>query len=200
MRENRPGVWELSVTVGREPDGGKFRRVFRTVRGGKAQAARALAAFVAEVGDGRDLPSRDAQGITLATLVDGFLHHLRDHKGLKHSTLVHYQGLADTWILPPLGERRADSLLPQDVEGALAAMRNAGQSRQSSIHQAFTLLNGTFKWARRNRFVARSPMSEAEEPRSTAVPREVVPLNRTGSDGGSGYWIPTPAGSVCWSA
>jgi hypothetical protein len=25
-------------------------------------------------------------------------------------------------------------------------------------------------------------------------------LNRPGSDGGSGYWIPTPAGSGCWAA
>lgn len=25
-------------------------------------------------------------------------------------------------------------------------------------------------------------------------------LNRPGFDGGSGYWIPTPAGSVCWAA
>ena len=25
-------------------------------------------------------------------------------------------------------------------------------------------------------------------------------VNRTGSDGGSGYWIPTPAGSGCWAA
>ncbi|HVM07001.1 MAG TPA: BTAD domain-containing putative transcriptional regulator [Acidimicrobiales bacterium] len=25
-------------------------------------------------------------------------------------------------------------------------------------------------------------------------------LNRPGSDGGSGYWIPTPAGSACWAA
>jgi hypothetical protein len=25
-------------------------------------------------------------------------------------------------------------------------------------------------------------------------------LNRTGFDGGSFYWIPTPAGLVCWAA
>ena len=28
----------------------------------------------------------------------------------------------------------------------------------------------------------------------------VVTLNRPGSDGGSGYWFPTPAGSACWAA
>ena len=25
-------------------------------------------------------------------------------------------------------------------------------------------------------------------------------MNRPGFDGGSGYWFPTPAGSVCWAA
>lgn len=25
-------------------------------------------------------------------------------------------------------------------------------------------------------------------------------LNRPGFDGGSGYWIPTPVGAVCWAA
>ncbi|MFN0090911.1 MAG: transposase [Acidimicrobiales bacterium] len=28
----------------------------------------------------------------------------------------------------------------------------------------------------------------------------IVGLSRPGADGGSGYWIPTPAGSVCWAA
>jgi hypothetical protein len=36
------------------------------------------------------------------------------------------------------------------------------------------------------------------------APDRFVPItdevNRPGSDGGSGYWIPTPAGSACWAA
>lgn len=53
-------------------------------------------------------------------------------------------------------------------------MRREGLS-QSSIHQTFTLLNGTYKWARRNRYLTHNPMTDTEEPRSTAVPHEVVP-------------------------
>ena len=30
--------------------------------------------------------------------------------------------------------------------------------------------------------------------------RQVAELNRTGSGGGSVYWVPTPMGSVCWAA
>lgn len=172
-RELRPGVWELAVTAGRDEDGAP-RRVFRTTRGSKAAASRALSAFVAEVGDGHILPSRSARGLTLDTLVDEYLDHLRDHKGLRHSTLVRYRGLADRWVSPMIGVQPAEGTLPQDIEAVLGAMRGAGLS-QSSIHQTFTLLNGAFKWARRNRKVTRNPAAEAEEPRSTAVPHEVTP-------------------------
>jgi integrase len=148
--------------------------VFRTFTGSTSEATRALAALVAEVGDGRDIPDRSQRGTTVAELLDGYLTYLRDHKGRRHSTLVRYQGLVDRWILPALGDRIADRVLPDDIEAALGSMRAAGQS-QSSIHQTFTLLNGTFKWARRNRTIRRNPMIEAEEPRSTAVRREVTP-------------------------
>ncbi|HXH56208.1 site-specific integrase [Iamia sp.] len=67
-----------------------------------------------------------------------------------------------------------DRLVPRDIEAALGAMRREGLS-QSSIHQTFTLLNGTYKWARRNRYLTHNPMTDTEEPRSTAVPHEVVP-------------------------
>jgi hypothetical protein len=32
------------------------------------------------------------------------------------------------------------------------------------------------------------------------TPPAATKMNRPGSDGGSGYWIPTPAGSACWAA
>jgi hypothetical protein len=40
------------------------------------------------------------------------------------------------------------------------------------------------------------PLRTAPRRRCAACP----PVNRPGSDGGSGYWIPTPAGSACWAA
>jgi hypothetical protein len=53
-------------------------------------------------------------------------------------------------------------------------MRRAGQSA-GSIHQAFTLLNGAVKWAKRNRRISRNPMVDVEKPPSTKPAREVIP-------------------------
>jgi len=172
-REVSPGTWELAASAGVGADG-QPKRVFRRVTGTKQEAARALAELVAQVGDGRDVPDRSQKGVTVKQLLDGYLDHLRDHKGRRHSTLVRYRGLAERKIAPLLGSRVADRVVPDDIERALGAMRADGQS-QSSIHQAFTLLNGTFKWARRNRVISRNPMIEAEEPRSTSYRREIAP-------------------------
>jgi hypothetical protein len=88
-REVRPGTWELSVTVGRDADG-QLIRVYRTVHGSMTEASRALTAVVAEIGDGRRIPSRASRGLTVSALIAAYLDHLRDHKGRKHSTLVRY--------------------------------------------------------------------------------------------------------------
>lgn len=53
-------------------------------------------------------------------------------------------------------------------------MRRASQS-QSSIRQVFTVLNGAFRWAKRNRRVASNPLLDVEEPRSAMPAREIVP-------------------------
>src|SRR5919106_2039934 len=60
----RPGVWKLRVTVGRYAEG-SVRRVHRTVRAGTAaEAAHALAAFVAEGPESPPVESKGDRGVT----------------------------------------------------------------------------------------------------------------------------------------
>lgn len=172
-REVRPRTWELALVAGRDEQGRK-RRIFRTFHGSESEATKALAAFITEVGTGDALPVASAAGLTVVVLLEEYLLHLAEDKGRKHSTLVRYRGLARTWVVPAVGAARVSGILPQDVESLLGKMRREGQS-QSSIHQVFTLLNGAFKWAKRNRRVASNPLVEIEEPRSAAQAREVVP-------------------------
>lgn len=43
------------------------------------------------------------------------------------------------------------------------------------MHQTLVVLNGAFRWAKRNRRVRNNPVSELELPNSTQAPREVIP-------------------------
>ena len=171
--EIRPNVWKLTVVAGHD-DRGRLRRAYRTVSGSARDATKALAAFVTEVGAGETIPTREHRGQTVTEVVEGYLRFLEEDKGRKHSTLVRYRTLYASWLSPTLGARRAEGLLPEQLERALGGMRRAGQSA-SSIHQAFTLLNGAFKWAKRNRRISRNPMIDVEKPQSTKAAREVIP-------------------------
>jgi len=175
-REIRPSVWKLTVAAGRD-ERGRLRRAYRTVNGSARDATKALAAFVTEVGTGDAIPTRDRRGQTVTEIVDAYLRFLEDDKGRKHSTLVRYHTLFASWLAPTLGARRAEGVLPEHLERSLGGMRRAGQSA-SSIHQAFTLLNGAFKWAKRNRRISRNPMIDVEKPHSTTVS---TPALRSGS-------------------
>ena len=172
-REVRPGTWELALAIGRD-ERGRQRRAFRTFHGSELEATKALAALVTEVGAGDALPVRSAAGLSVEMLLEEYLRHLEEDKGRRHSTLVRYRGLTRRWIAPAIGAVRVARVLPQDVETLLGRMRREGQS-QSSIHQVFTLLNGAFKWAKRNRRVASNPLADVEEPRSSVQAREVIP-------------------------
>lgn len=129
---------------------------------------------MAELGDGSSLPSRANRSLTVDDLIDGYLEHLDHDKGRRHSTLTRYRGLQKSWIAPALGSVRGDALTPGQVERLLGAMRRADQSH-SSMYQTLVLLNGTYKWAKRNRRVRLNPIAEVEVPQSTRVAKEIVP-------------------------
>jgi integrase len=161
------------VSAGRD-EHRAIKRAYRTVRGSEADANRALASLVTEVGHGDRVPSSTDRGRAVTDLVVDFLTHLQQDKGRKHSTLVRYRGLLSVWIQPAIGGLRLEQVRPTDIERLLGRMRREGQSR-SSIHQTRTLLKGAFRWARRNRWVSQDPIIDIEVPPSTKPAREVVP-------------------------
>ena len=174
IRQRGPGRWEISVTTGAD-EAGRPVRSFRTVRGTESEATKALALFVAEVTETGPVVIDSVAGhLTVDRLLEEFLHHLEGDKGRQPATVLRYAGLQQNWIRPHLGAMRADRILPNDIDSVLGRLRQAGQS-QSSIHQTFTLLNGAFRWARRNRRVPSNPCAEVEEPRSSSPAREVLP-------------------------
>ncbi|MGH9235611.1 MAG: tyrosine-type recombinase/integrase [Acidimicrobiales bacterium] len=174
-RQVRPGVWKLTVTAGRWADGSP-RRVHRTVRAGTdAEASAALADFAAEV-SGAPLPDgKDDRDITVDEAVERFLiEHLVGEKGREESTVAHYRSVHGRWFSREIGRRRLRDIDEATIDWLFGRMRKAGLSA-SRMNDARSLYAPLFRWAKRRRIVARSPMADFELPTSRHVAREHVP-------------------------
>jgi integrase len=174
-KEVRPGVWKLTVTAGHYADG-SARRLHRTVRAGsETDATRELAAFVAEVRIGRLPERRQDRDIRLDEAIEQFLtEHLLGDKGREPRTVEDYRRLHVKWFSPEIGNRRVRDVDEVAIDRIFGRMRRAGLSR-SRMNHAKSLYAPFFRWAKRRRLIARSPMADFELPTSTYVSREHTP-------------------------
>ena len=124
LRERRPGVWEVRVSLGADPVSGRSRVRSLTVHGDRevAEAARdrwaADAALVRLAGHARP-------GIALAHLLEVWL--TADHRW-RPSTLAGYQSAAGFLARDRIGCRRAIDVSPTVLGAACTAWRTAGWS------------------------------------------------------------------------
>jgi integrase len=174
-RQVRPGVWKLTVTVGRWADGSP-RRLHRTVRAGTdGEALAALADFAAEVRSAPLPTGKDDRDLTVDEAVERFLvEHLVGEKGREERTVAHYRSVHGKWFSPEIGRRRLRDLDEASIDRIFGRMRRAGLSA-SRMNDARSLYVPLFRWAKRRRIVARSPMADFELPTSRHVAREHVP-------------------------
>ena len=171
----RPGVWKLRVTVGRYAEG-SVRRVHRTVRAGTAaEAAHALAAFVAEAHESPPVESKVDRDVTVNEAIERFLtEHLIEEKGRDRGTVQNYRGVHEKWFAPEIGHRRVSDVDEAAIDRVFGRMRRAGLSA-SRMHDARNVYQPFFRWAKRRRLIRRSPMADFQLPTSTHVAREHPP-------------------------
>jgi len=171
----RPGVWKLTVTVGRFADGSQ-RRVHTTVHAAsEVEATRALARFVAEVRDSSLPHSKVERDITVDEAVERFLtEHLQGERGREQSTIEDYRGVHAKWLSPEIGGRRLRDVDEATIDRLFGRMRQAGMST-SRMNSARNLYGPLFRWAKRRGIVRRNPMAEFQLPTSLHVTREHAP-------------------------
>jgi integrase len=171
----RPGVWKLTVTVGRFADGSQ-RRVHTTVHAAsEVEATRALARFVAEVRDSSLPHSKVERDITVDEAVERFLtEHLQGERGREQSTIEDYRGVHAKWFSPEIGGRRLRDVDEATIDRLFGRMRQAGMST-SRMNSARNLYGPLFRWAKRRGIVRRNPMAEFQLPTSLHVTREHAP-------------------------
>ena len=143
--------------------------------GTDTEASAALADFAAEVRRGSLPDGKDDRDITVDEAVERFLvEHLVGEKGREESTVAHYRSVHGRWFSPEIGRRRLRDIDEATIDRLFGRMRKAGLSA-SRMSDARSLYAPLFRWAKRRRIVARSPMAEFELPTSRHVSREHVP-------------------------
>ena len=173
--EIRQGVWKFTVTAGRYVEG-RVRRLHRTVRAdSETEATRELAAFVAEVRRDPLPQQRQDRDVTVNEALEQFLtEHLLGEKGREPRTVDDYRRLHLKWFATEIGRRRVRDVDEAAIDRIFGRMRRAGLSR-SRMNHARSLYAPFFRWAKRSRLIARSPMADFELPTSTHVSREHIP-------------------------
>lgn len=176
MRQ-RGAAWQLHVYVGRDPLTGKKRWATRTVRCGKREAQRALAAMVAEVDRG-GLASTSA---TVGELLDRWLEHESDDFSPK--TALETRGFIDRNIKPVLGSVRLAKLGTADLDRFYAELRRAGGKggrplAPATVRRIHGILRRALGQAVRWGWIGVNPAASASPPR-VPVP-EITPPEPAG--------------------
>jgi integrase len=128
MRE-RSGGWELRVSAGRDSVTGRKRYLTRTVRAGKREAQRALAALIVEAGQ-NGAPCRG----TFAELLEEWFAHAEPDFSPK--TAAETRRILDRTVIPRLGDRRVDKLRPSDLDALYGELRTTGGRAGRSLAPA----------------------------------------------------------------
>lgn len=161
IRERSPGVWQVRVSIGRDPQTQKYQYASATVRGGRRDAQRAADKLVSQAGDGR-LP---ATSTTVAQLLERWLTHL-EGQGRAPKTLRENSRIVDE-ITGALGSTPLRKLGAADIDTFYDSLRARGLA-PASVRRSHAVLSAALRQAVRWDLIDRSPAAQATAP--TAEP------------------------------
>jgi hypothetical protein len=157
LRERSPGVWQVRVSVGRDPVTKRYRYVSSTVRGGRRAAEREAARLVKQAADGKIPLERE----TLAGLLERWLEHI-EARGRAPKTLLENRRMA-TAISEELGTKELRRLCGRDLDAFYDGLRRRGLSATSARRYHAVLsaaLNQAVRWG----LLEHSPVAQANPP------------------------------------
>jgi integrase len=157
IQQRGKASWRLKVFVGRDATGVR-RYVERSVRGTRREAERELARVVVEVDEGRHAASAP---MTFGELLDRWLDVKR--RTVEVKTIESYEWIAQTYVRPALGARRAASLRPIDLDALYADLHGRGVSSRT-VRICHTVMRQSLEQARRWGLIARNPAVDATPP------------------------------------
>lgn len=164
MRQRCSGSWELKAYLGRDAVTGSKRWAYQTVRGGKRDAQRALAALVAQAERGSLAHTKATVG---QLLEEWFAHAKAD---FSPKTVVETRGVIDRNLLPFLGDVPLSKLGAHDLDQFYRRLRESGGRSgrplaPATIRRTHGILHRALVQGVRWGWLTQNPASSASPPR-----------------------------------
>ncbi|MGH9188978.1 MAG: tyrosine-type recombinase/integrase [Acidimicrobiales bacterium] len=163
MRQ-RGDAWELRAYLGHDAVTGRKRWAYKTVRGGKREAQRALAAMVAEA----DRGGSSHTNATVGELLEGWFEHAEADFSPK--TAMETRGVLDRNLLPFVGGVALSKLGAADLDRFYRRLRDKGGRAgrplsPATIRRAHGILHRALGQGVRWGWLSQNPASSASPPR-----------------------------------
>jgi integrase len=180
IRPRGPGSWELKYDIGRDPITGNRTIKYRTIRGTKRDAQRALRELLGQVDKGQHV---DPGKITLGEWLTTWLEEARHVCSGK--THERYTEIVNKHLVPALGAIALAKLAPVHLQkyysDALASGRRDGKGGLSAqtVRHHDRVLNVALKRARALRLIATNPVEDVSPPKVERKELQVLDTDET---------------------
>lgn len=156
IREKRPGVWEITVELPRDPATGKRRRTWATVEGQKRKAQNKLHKLLVEAQDTK----KRASAISFEKLARAWLTAATAR--LRPKTMQSYIWRVEHHILPVIGDIAVDELTAAHLDTLYGDLASKG-CKSANIRKTHAVISSALNqavkwgWVERNVAVQASP-------------------------------------------
>jgi integrase len=196
IRQRGRRSWEVSLRVGRDPVSGKYVRVYRTIRGSRKDAERALARLLHEAATGGLV---DPGRVTVGEWLDRWLHDIAK-PNVAARTWERYSEIVRLHLKPHLGKIPLHQLRPAHIQRLYAALQEAGKHPRTILH-VHRVLHTALRLALKLEVAARNPCDAVSPPK--VRPQEIPVVTEAelaqivrGSEG-SRLHIPVLLAALC---
>ncbi len=159
IRQRGPKVWQVRVSLGKDPDTGRYRYAQHYVNGGKRDAQRASAELVAEIERGGH---RQRGRHTVEELLDRWMAHI-ESQGRAPSTLVRYRSAIDVNIKPRLGRVEIAKVDGAILDAFYGQLQRGGLS-PLTVRKSHAILSAAFSQAIRWGWIDLNPVVRSSPP------------------------------------
>lgn len=174
LRERRPGVWELRVFVGSDPETGRPRQITKTVRAKtKREAREQLNDFRSKVR--ADVPS-DKAHYTVRYLLEEW-YSQRSVSGWAPTTAYAARRVIDNYLVPELGDVRLKDLDARRIDllyrKLLAGSDGRSPQSAATVRRLHAVLSAALNRAVKWEWIRRNPARSADPPEAHLKPLRI---------------------------